>query len=125
MGKHRQRQNDVRNRPGQGVTKATAARQAGLVPVSDHALVRFLERAGGMDVESVRMSLQVGLSRAASAARGMGDSDFIIKMDGHQFVVRGDVVTTVVDADRANALGRAERPNVPGSEQTAIKAADQ
>lgn len=67
------------------------------MPVSDHALVRFLERVGGMDVESVRQSLQIGLARSAAAARTMGKADFVIKMEGHLFVVRDDMVTTVLD----------------------------
>lgn len=112
MGRHHDRRQPKHGMPR---TKAMVAREAGLVPVSDHALVRFLERAGGMDVESVRMSLQVGLSRAAAAARGMGDSDFVIKMDGHLFVVRDDLVTTVLDdcaefGKKPLALGREQVP---------------
>jgi hypothetical protein len=94
MGRHQDKRNIRKS--GHGIA-ATAARQAGLMPVSDHALVRFLERAGGMDVESVRQSLQIGLARCAAAARSMGSADFVIKMDGHLFVVRGDMVTTVLD----------------------------
>lgn len=91
-------------RTGQPGTKAVVVRQAGLVPVSDHALIRFLERVGGMDVESVRMSMQIGLAHAAAVARTMGNADFVIKMDGNQYVVRDDVVTTVLPASRKNAL---------------------
>lgn len=103
MGRHHDKRHPRHNMPG---TKAVVAREAGLVPVSDHALVRFLELSG-MDVESVRMSLQVGLAHAAAVARGMGNSDFVIKMDGNQFVVRGDVVTTALPRSKSNALGRA------------------
>lgn len=39
---------------------------AGNVRVSDHALLRFIERAGGLDVESVRAALQGSLKRAVT-----------------------------------------------------------
>jgi hypothetical protein len=108
MGRHRSKA----PRTGHSAPKSVMARQAGMVPVSDHALIRFLERVGGMDVESVRMSIQVGLARAASSARALGDMDYVIKMDGHLYVVRNDIITTVLnpedgDGRRTQALGRA------------------
>lgn len=93
--------------------KAAAVRQAGLIPVSDHALIRFLEGVGGMDVEAVRLSMQLGLSRAAAIARSMGDGDFVIKLNGHQYVVRNDIVTTVLPGTRQNVLGRAQPAGEP------------
>lgn len=76
--------------------------------VSDHALVRFLERCGGMDVEAMRIALSASLARAHSAARSLGQSDYLITIDGHVFVVRGETVTTVLPAsgprEQFNAL---------------------
>lgn len=110
MGAHRKKlphqhsaQHPRKGKPG---TKAVVVRQAGMIPVSDHALIRFLERVGGMDVESIRMSMQMGLSRAATVARGMGDANFVIKIDGNQYVVRDDIVTTVLPGTKHNVLGR-------------------
>lgn len=85
----------------------------GKLRVSDHALVRFLERAGNLDVESVRVSLESGLARAAAAARAIGTSDYLIRMNGHTFIVRSEtVVTVLLDDDnagaRAHALGKPE-----------------
>lgn len=66
--------------------------------ISDHALIRFLERCGGMDVEAVRAGLSQSLERAHNAARQMGQKDYLITIDGSTYVVRGDLVTTVLPA---------------------------
>lgn len=64
--------------------------------VSDYALLRFLERVGGMDVEGVREQIAGSLQRAHDAARSLGGGDHLIVADGHSYVVRGTTVTTVV-----------------------------
>lgn len=65
--------------------------------VSDHALLRFMERAGGMPVETVRHALAASLERAFTAAEAMGGGEFSIAADGFVFVVRGGQVVTVLD----------------------------
>lgn len=65
--------------------------------ISDRALLRFLERAGGLDVEGLRSCLESSLARAHAAARSLGDSDYLIRSDGLVYVVRGQTVTTVAD----------------------------
>lgn len=78
--------------------------------ISDHALLRFIERAGGMGVEPLRNNLSLSLRRAHDAARALGQSDYLIKIDGLTYVVRGETVTTVLDTGHpgkeAHALGR-------------------
>lgn len=69
----------------------------GAPEITDHALVRFLERVAGMDVEAVRAALSVSLSRAHTAARAMSSHDYLITLDGNTYVVRGERVTTVMD----------------------------
>lgn len=64
--------------------------------VSDHALLRFLERAGELDVEGLRQRLADSLDRAHRAARSISESDYPIRVDGVLFVVRGETVTTVL-----------------------------
>lgn len=64
--------------------------------VTDHALLRFLERAGGLDVEGVRRAIADGLGRAHGAARAIGAENFLIKVDGLVFVLRGEKLVTVV-----------------------------
>lgn len=76
--------------------------------ISDHALVRLLERAGGLDIEQLREEVSISLENAFSAARSISQSDFLIRVDGMVYVVRGSVVTTVLDdkepRDQAFAL---------------------
>lgn len=67
------------------------------IGVSDHALLRFLERAAGMDVDGFRASLNASLARAHAAARSLSTADYLIKADGLIYVVRGDTVTTIVE----------------------------
>ena len=78
--------------------------------VSDHALVRFLERAGGYDVEPLRQLLEASLARAAAAARSIGVDEYLIHADGLMYVVRNETVTTIMDpydpGARHRALGK-------------------
>lgn len=79
--------------------------------VSDHALVRWLERAGGLDVEDLRTKLEESLERAHTAARSVSSSDYLIKADGLLYVVRGEIVSTVLDehSEGASAASLAKR----------------
>lgn len=65
--------------------------------VSDHALVRFLERAGGYDVEAIRAALEISLARAHTAAEILQTVNYLIHSDGVTFVVRAGTVTTVLE----------------------------
>ncbi len=71
-----------------------------MLRVSDHALVRWLDRAGGMDVEAVRLALAAGLDRAAEAARALDQAEFKIKAAGLTFVVVDGVVVTITGGSR-------------------------
>ena len=70
-----------------------------IVNVSDHALVRFLERAGGLDIEALRERLTISLTRAADAAAALGVIDFTVKADGLDYLVCAGVVVTVLPGD--------------------------
>jgi hypothetical protein len=65
--------------------------------ISDHALVRFLERAGALDVEGLRARLAASLGRACAAADTIDARDYLIQADGLLYVVRDGTVTTVLD----------------------------
>jgi len=68
------------------------------VRVSDHALVRFLERTGALDAEALRASIEDSLQRAVDRACVLRASQFEIVADGLRYVVRGtSVVTVLVD----------------------------
>ena len=64
------------------------------VLVSDHAVLRYLERVGGFDIETLRRQIADRLEAHAAA----GAQSVII--DGHRYVMRDDtgscVVTTVL-----------------------------
>ena len=79
-----------------------------IVNVSDHALVRFLERAGGLDVESLRALLGASLSRAGRTAKAIGAGEFAVVADGLVYVIERGVVVTVL-SDHMRVRYRARR----------------
>lgn len=74
--------------------------------VSDHAVLRYLQRVGGFDIDGLRAAIAVRVDAAACA----GASGVVI--DGFVFRIRrdvhGPVVTTVMPAGLAP--GRPEDP---------------
>lgn len=76
--------------------------------VTDHALVRFLERAGGIDVEGLRASLSQSLSRVHEAVEQTGGGNYLVSTDTLSFVVRKGHLTTILPSldvgGRARAL---------------------
>lgn len=68
-----------------------------MIRVTDHALVRFLERSGAADIEALRVVLATGLERGRRTAAGIGLRDYVIVADGMKFVVEDDVLVTVLD----------------------------
>ena len=77
--------------------------------VTDHALVRFLERAGGLDVEGLRASLGASLSRATKAAKAIGADEFSVKADGLIYIVDRGVVVTVLSGEMRARYGAPRR----------------
>jgi hypothetical protein len=82
-----------------------------LYPVSDHAVIRWLERVRGMDIESVRR--EIG-HKAAVALDHPGAEAVLV--DGVKLQLREGVVTTVVDAPKAWKSNRRYRAEVRGEE---------
>ncbi len=77
--------------------------------VSDHALVRWMERTGLVDIEPLRSALTASLRRAAVAAQLIGGGEFLILADGLVYVVRDGVVATVLQEDSRHTHVRALR----------------
>jgi hypothetical protein len=63
--------------------------------VSDHALVRFLERAGGFDLAPLRSAIQASLNRAVAAADEIGSNEFIVVADGLKYFIRNGTVVAI------------------------------
>ncbi len=65
--------------------------------ISDHAVLRYLERVGGFEIERLRKSMAERLNAAAQAGANA------VVIDGYAYVIRrdqhGPVVTTVLLAD--------------------------
>lgn len=81
--------------------------------VSDNALLRFLDRAGGLAVEQLRAALEASLERAGTAAAELDASEYLIVVDDLTFVIRDGTVTTILpegtSAYRARVLAAAHR----------------
>lgn len=82
------------------------------VLVSDHAVLRYLERVGGFDIESLRRQIAERLEPHAAAGAEA------VNIDGYRYVRRNDsggpVVTTVLEkgwmpSDHAHLVERQAR----------------
>lgn len=60
--------------------------------VSDHAVLRYLERVCGIDIEAVRAELTTA---TIDTAAGFG-CETIIRSDGSRMKLHGDIVATVL-----------------------------
>lgn len=74
--------------------------------VSDHALLRFIERAGGLDIEVLRAELARSLARATTSAALIGTRDFTVRADGLTYVIRNGIVVTILPARAVVYAGR-------------------
>jgi hypothetical protein len=68
-----------------------------VIRVSDHALVRFLERAGGFDLAPLKTAIQASLNRAVAAADEIGSNEFTVVADGLRYFVKNGTVITITD----------------------------
>lgn len=78
--------------------------------ISDHALLRFLERAGGLDIETLRWQLAQSLARAHAAAGQIGLADYTIRADGLTYVVRNATVVTIMAGEGVFVVHPVGRP---------------
>lgn len=80
---------------------------AATLKVSDHALVRWMERTGMVNLDPVKDAIAASLERAAAAALKLGVTEFLILADGLVYVVRAGVVVTVLPEDGRHQYARA------------------
>lgn len=78
------------------------------VHVSNHALFRWLERSGVIEVEALRASLSMALDRAYQAGAAMHQGEFLILAGGMVYVIRDGVVVTCAE-DNGSHSGLAKR----------------
>jgi hypothetical protein len=64
-----------------------------VVRVSDHAIVRWLERVEGLDLDIIRGDISGRRPAAASGAK-------VLRRDGHAFILDHGTVVTVLPDDR-------------------------
>ncbi len=67
-----------------------------MVKISDHALLRHLERVGFVDVEGYRAALVEQLARGVGTARQIGADHYVIRFSDAGYVVKNGVVVTVL-----------------------------
>lgn len=69
------------------------------VEVSNHAMLLWLERSGVVDIEAMRTALSAALDRAVAASAAIGGGECLILSNGLVYVVRDNVLVTVVPDD--------------------------
>ena len=67
------------------------------VAISNTALVQFLDRVAGVDVETMKAAVAGSLDRAHRAADQIGAADYTVRIDGRAYVVRDGVLVAVHD----------------------------
>lgn len=67
-----------------------------IIHVTDHAVLCYLERVHGLEIEDLRAELSRKATRAYAAAESIGGGEYTIKVDGLRMKVRSDHVVTIV-----------------------------
>tara|TARA_R110000850_G_scaffold72381_5_gene159245 strand:- start:303 stop:563 length:261 start_codon:yes stop_codon:yes gene_type:complete len=65
--------------------------------ISNHALKRFMERADQTAMQILRCALEEKLALSGAAAAQIDATEYLIVSDGLTFVVRNQVVVTVLE----------------------------
>lgn len=68
--------------------------------ISDHALLRILQRLGGVDVEGLRSSVAKELSGTFSKAQSIGEKEYVNVSGGFAYVVADNTLVTVKPAPK-------------------------
>ena len=71
------------------------------IRITDHAVLRYLERVRGLDVEAVRAEMAVVVAIAAEHPTATA-----VLSGGFRFRIRADAVVTVIPKDDDKKLGR-------------------
>ena len=66
------------------------------VVVSDHALIRYLERAMGLNIDSARWAIEHAVREAVASGASS------VRSGGLTYMLQGNRVVTIIDAPRSN-----------------------
>lgn len=76
-----------------------------MIRMTDHALLRWLERTGLIDVEALRSEIEARLARSHQAALLIGADRYTIIAHGVVYAVKNSNVTTVMDDKGSGTRG--------------------
>ncbi|PKR90884.1 hypothetical protein CXZ10_05935 [Pleomorphomonas diazotrophica] len=85
------------------------------IRITDHALVRYLERVHNLDVESVRNLLLAQLGPIAAVGATMGPR-FLVKRPEAKFIFQGQTLVTVIRHDQLFYRREDQPPALPPAE---------
>jgi len=66
--------------------------------VSDHAVVRWIERVHGIDMDAIRSRIVAEMGKAVAMGKRVGQDTFTVRAGSHKFVVKRGVIVTVLPA---------------------------
>ncbi len=67
-----------------------------MIHVTDHAVLRYLERVHGVDVKAFKDALRAEVSEAAIAAGAAIGGPYAVKSGRHTYICEGQTVVAVV-----------------------------
>lgn len=67
-----------------------------IIRVTDHALIRYMERVHDIDMEAFRDALRSEVSDAAITAGALIGGQYAVRTGRHAYVCEGDTVITVI-----------------------------
>lgn len=80
-----------------------------LIPVTDHAVIRYLERVLHINIEAHRREIGRRVDRAAELGAAA------VVLDGHRYIITDGAVTTIMFASKPNLrTGRVRRERPDG-----------
>lgn len=74
--------------------------------MTDHALLRWIERSGLLDTEALRTAIEHRLDRAGTAAATLDSRDYLIVAHGLVYVIRAGKIVTVVNDEGFHSHAR-------------------
>lgn len=76
-----------------------------LLAVSDHAVLRWIERVHGIDIELIRQRIRSDLAKATVVSGKIGAPKYVVRLGPNRFVVKDGTVVTVLDAGMVGRSG--------------------